>query len=435
MAEEKGIARIEVPAGGPAWWREARERAAARYREMGVPTTRQEEWRFTSLAPLAPIALAPARPAEAGSPRALLDLAPQAEGPRLVFANGRFRPELSSTGALPEGAVLANLGRALEAHPDLVRAHLGRLARAEDHPFVALNAALGEDGALLVLPAGAEIEDPIQVVWITDAPGASAATHPRLLLVAGEGARATVAEIFLGRGDPPYLTNAVAEVALADRARVEHYRIQDEAPGAFHLGSTHVEEGTEARYESHQLVLGSALARSEVRARLSGERGEIALTGLTMTSGRQHHDVLSLVEHAAPGCTTTESYKGILDGHARGVFVGRIRVLPGAQKTSAHQQSSSLLLSEEAVVNTMPQLEIFADDVKCGHGGTVGQLDEDALFYLRSRGLAPETARSLLIYAFASEMVERIRPAALRARVRDLVTARLPAAVRLREAA
>jgi Fe-S cluster assembly protein SufD len=435
VAAEKGVARIEVPAGGPAWRREARERAAARYRELGVPTTRQEEWRFTNLAPLAPIALAPARPAEPRAPRAVLDLAPPAEGPRLVFANGRYRADLSSTGALPRGTVLASLGRALEASPELVRPHLGRLARAEDHPFVALNAALGEDGAFLHLPAGTEIGDPIQVVWLTDAPGASAAAHPRLLLVAGEGARATISEIFVGRADEAYLTNAVAEVALADGARVEHYRLQDEAPDAFHLGSIHVEEGAEARFSSHQLALGSALARSEVRARLSGERGEIALTGLTMASGRQHLDILSLVEHAMPGCTTTESYKGILDGHARGVFAGRIRVLPGAQKTSAHQQSSSLLLSEDAVVDTMPQLEIFADDVKCGHGGTVGQLDENALFYLRSRGLAPEMAQSLLIYAFASEMVDLVRPAALRARVRDLVAARLPAGTRLREAA
>jgi Fe-S cluster assembly protein SufD len=434
-AGEQTTVRIDPPAVGPAFWREARERAAARYRAVGLPTPRQEEWRFTSLSPLAPIALAPSRPAGARDPRALLDRAPRAEGPRLVFANGRYRADLSSAGVLPRGAVLASLAEAAAVAPEAVRPHLGRLASAEAHPFVALNTALGEDGALLLLPPGSEVEDPIQVVWLSDAPGPAAASHPRLLVVAGEGARATVAEVFLGAADEGYLTNAVAEVTLGDGARVEHYRLQDEAPGAFHVGSTHVEQGAEARFSSHQLSLGAALARSEVRARLAGERGEIALTGLAMASGRQHLDTLSIVEHAVPSCTTTESYKGILDGHARGVFVGRIRVLPGAQKTSAYQQNSNLLLSEDAVIDTMPQLEIFADDVKCGHGGTVGQLDESALFYLRSRGLAPDLARSLLIYAFASEMVDLVRPEALRARVRELVSARLPAGARLREAA
>jgi Fe-S cluster assembly protein SufD len=435
VAAEPTTARIEPPAAGPPFWREARERAAERYRALGLPTSRQEEWRFTSVAPLAPIALAPARPADAREPRALLDLAPRADGPRLVFANGRYRADLSSTGALPRGAVLASLAEVALADPETVRPHLGRLAGAERHPFVALNTALGEDGALLILPPGAEIEDPIQVIWLTGAPGAGAASHPRLLLLAGAGARASVAEVFVGSAAEAYLTNAVAEVDLGDGARVEHYRLQAEAPGAFHLGSVHVEQGAEARFSSHQLALGAALARTEVRARFAGERGEIALSGLTMGSGRQHLDTLSIVEHAVPGCTTTENYKGILDGHARGVFAGRIRVMPGAQKTSAYQQSSSLLLSEDAVVDTMPQLEIFADDVKCGHGGTVGQLDDGALFYLRSRGLAPELARSLLIYAFASEMVELVRPASLRARVRELVSSRLPAGARLLEAA
>jgi Fe-S cluster assembly protein SufD len=417
------------------WLRELRERGAERFRALGVPTTRQEEWRFTSLAALAPIALAPAAPAESRRAGELLALAPRAEGPRLVFANGRFRADLSSPGALPRGAVLASLAELVRTAPDLVRPNLGRLARPEAHPFVALNAALGEDGAVLVLPAGAVVEEPIQVVWLSDAPGPSAASHPRLVVVAGEGARADVAEVFAGRAEEPYLTNAVAEISLADGARIAHTRVQDEAAGAFHLGVTHVEAGAEASFSTHQLALGSALARTEVRARLGGERADLALTGLYMGSGRQHLDNLSLVEHAVPSCKTVENYKGILDGHARGVFAGRIRVMPGAQKTSAYQQNSNLLLSDDAVVDTMPQLEIFADDVKCGHGGSVGQLDENALFYLRSRGLETAAARGLLIYAFASEMVDLVRAPALRARVRELVAARLPPGARLLEAA
>jgi Fe-S cluster assembly protein SufD len=433
-AAEQTVARLVPPAAGPAWLREGRERAAARFRAVGVPTSRQEEWRFTNLAPVAPIALAPAAPAQSSDARALLDLAPRAEGPRLVFANGRHRPDLSDAAALPGGAVLSSLAEAVERAPELVRASLGRLARADAHPFVALNEALGEDGAFLWLPAGAVVGEPIQILWLSDAPGAGAAAHPRLLVVAGEGASATVAEVFAGRAAEPYLTNAVAELSLAAGARVEHYRLQDEAPGAYHLGVTHVEEGAGARFSTHQLALGAALARSEVHARLAGERAEIALTGLYMGAGRQHLDNLSLVDHAVPGCTTTENYKGILDGHARGVFAGKIRVLAGAQKTKAHQQNSNLLLSDDAVVDTMPQLEIFADDVKCGHGGTVGQLDEASLFYLRSRGLDLAAARGLLIYAFAAEMVDLVRPPALRERVKALVAARLPAGARVPEA-
>jgi Fe-S cluster assembly protein SufD len=419
----------------PGWLRAAREAAAERFRAVGLPTSREEAWRFTQLAPLAPIALEPATPADAPAPGVLLARAPPAEGPRLVFANGRLRPELSTPGALPRGAALLGLAAAARDLPDRVRPHLGRLARAEDHPFVALNTARFEDGAFLLLPDGAVVEEPIQVVWLTDGPGPSAAAHPRLLVVAGEGARATVAEVFLGRTEIPYLTNAVAEIAVGDGAQLEHYRLQAEDPRAFHVGVLHVEEGARARFSTHQLALGAALARSEVHARLGGEGGELALTGLYMGAGRQHLDNVSVVEHAKPGCTTLESYKGILDGHARGVFTGRIRVLPGAQKTNAHQQNSNLLLSEEAVVDTMPQLEIFADDVKCGHGGTVGQLDETALFYLRSRGVEPAAARSLLIYAFASEMVDRVRPAGLRARAREWVAARLPGGERLLETA
>ncbi len=418
----------------PAWLRDGREHAWSRFRALGLPTTRHEDWRFTNLSPLAPLVAEPARPAEARDPRALLALAPRPEGPRLVFANGRYRADLSSRGALPAGVVLAPLAEAARDLPEQVRPHLGRLAPVEDNAFAALNGALAEDGAFLSVPAGVSVEDPIQIVWLSDAPGASVAS-PRLLVVAGEGARAIVAEVFVGRGDDAWLVNAVAEVVAGDGARIEHYRVQDEGPRAFHVALLASEQGAGSRLVAHQLALGAALARNEVHARLAGEGGELALSGLYMGAGRQLLDNLSVVEHAVPRCTTRENYKGILDGHARGVFSGRIRVMPGAQKTQAYQMNSNLLLSDDAVVDTKPQLEIFADDVKCGHGGTVGQIDDAALFYLRSRGLAEAQAKGLLVYAFASEMVDLVGPAALRARVKDLVGARLPAGARLLEAA
>ncbi len=422
--------------GEPPWLREIRDRGLARFRELGLPTRKHEDWKYTSLAALAPILAVPSVAAAPRDPGGLLDRAARPEGARLVFANGRHRPELSSRGALPKGAILAPLSEAIAEAPEVVRPHLGRLARADgDQVFAALNAALFEDGAFLYLPAGAIVEEPIHVVWLSDAPGPASIVTPRFLAVAGEGARATVGETFLGAGREAYLVNAVEEIVLGDGARIDHYRLQDEAPAAFHVAALHVEEGAEARLGAHQLALGAGLARSEVRARLGGEGGEISLSGLYMASGAQLLDNVSLVEHAVPRCTTTENYKGILDGKARGVFSGRIRVMPGAQKTKAYQMNSNLLLSDDAVVDTRPQLEIFADDVKCGHGGTVGQIDEEALFYLRSRGLDAAQARSLLIYAFASEMVDLVRPAALRARARDLVAARLPAGARLLEAA
>ena len=420
----------------PPWLREARARGLARFGELGLPTRKHEEWKYTNLSALAPLLAAPVAPAEAPRAGALLVGAPRGGGPRLVFANGRYRADLSAPGALPAGAIVAPLAEALAQAPERVRPHLGRLAPAGgEHAFAALNAALFEDGAFVWLPPGARVEEAIEIVWLSDAPGASAVVSPRLLLVAGEGVAAAVAEIFLGDGAGTYLVNAVAEAVLGEGARVDHVRLQAEGGGALHLAALHAEQAAGARLAAHQLALGAALGRSEARVRLAGEGGEVALSGLYMASGAQLLDNVSLVEHAAPRCTTSENYKGILDGKARGIFSGRIRVMPGAQKTQAYQMNSNLLLSEDAVVDTRPQLEIFADDVKCGHGGTVGQIDDTALFYLRSRGLDLAQARALLIYAFAAEMVDLVRPAALRAGARDLVAARLPVGARLLEAA
>jgi Fe-S cluster assembly protein SufD len=432
---EKSLLRTFAPPGRePPWLAEARRTALGRFEALGLPTTRHEDWRFTSLAGLAPLELGRGGPEGASGAAALLAGGAPPDGARLVFVNGRFRADLSSHAGLPRGAVLAPLAEALESAPDLVRPHLGRLARPDDQAFVAANAALFEDGAFLHLPANAQLDVPVALVHVADVAAPSAA-HPRTLVVAGEGSRATVEEIFLGGAGPSYLTNAVTEIVLADGASIEHVRLQAEGPSAFHVSAVHAEQGAGSSLAAHAFTLGAKLSRAEIRARLAGEGAKIAANGLYMAAGDQLVDNFSWVEHAVPRCTTTESYKGILDGKARGVFSGRIRVLPGAQKTVAHQMNSNLLLSDDAVVDTKPQLEIFADDVKCGHGGTVGQLDEAALFYLRSRGLGEAEARSLLVWAFASEMVGLVGTPSLRARAKDLVAARLPAGVRLLEAA
>ena len=306
----------------------------------------------------------------------------------------------------------------------------------EGHAFAALNTAVFEDGAALLWPERASLVDPVELVFVTVAAGAEpVAVAPRVLVVAGAGSDLTVAESHLGLAEGPTLTAAVTEVVVEEGARVDHYRIQDEAPRTYHLGALASRQAVETRFATHAIAVGAALSRSEVRAVLAGEGGEARVNGLYLAAGRQVVDNLSLIEHARPRCLSRETFKGVLDGESRAVFGGRIRVLEGAQKSDAYQLNSNLLLSEGAEVDTKPQLEILADDVKCGHGGTVGQLDEDALFYLRSRGIARDRARSLLIYAFAGEMVDLVRPPALRDRVARLVAARLPEGDRILEAA
>jgi len=435
QAEEGLIAAFVHDSREARWLADLRGGALARFAALRLPTARHEDWRFTSLAGLAPLPLARAPEGDLARARALLARGPAAEdGARLVFVNGRFCAELSAGGSLPQGIVLSSLAEALRRWPDEVRPHLGRLARPDALAFVAANAALFEDGAFLKLPAGAALDAPIALVFLSDGPAAAAA-HPRTLLVAGEGARATVQEWFLGPEGAAYLTNAVTELVLADGAEVEHVRLQVEGDAAFHVSSVHAEQGAGSRLVAHAFTLGARLSRAETYARLGGEGARVAANGLYMADGQRLVDNFSWIEHAVPRCTTEETYKGILDGKSRGVFSGRIRVMPGAQKTVARQMNSNLLLSDDAIVDTKPQLEIFADDVKCGHGGTVGQLDETALFYLRSRGVPEADAKSLLVWAFASEMVGLVGPPSVRARAKNLVAARLPAGARLLEAA
>ncbi len=432
---EETLAAAAERAAAPPFGGEARRAALGRFAALGLPNARMEEWRHTSLSAIAPIAFAPADPLAPLAPAALERLAGPAEGARLVFVNGRYRKALSSPGRLPAGAFAGSLAAARAERPAVVEPHLGRLAAFEAHALAALNTASAEDGALVHLPEGTSAAGPIELLFVTVAGEGAAATHPRVLVVAGAGSEATVVESYAGAAGGPTLTNAVTEVVLGEGARLEHYRLQDEAPRAFHFGLLASEQGKDSRFSTHALSFGAALSRSEVKAVLAGEGGEARVNGLYMAAGSQVVDNHSIIEHARPRCQSRETFKGILDGAARGVFGGRIRVMPDAQKSDAYQLNSNLLLSDDAQVDTMPQLEIFADDVKCGHGGTVGQLDEEALFYLRSRGIDEGTARSLLIYAFASEMVALVRPPGLRDRIARLVTARLPHGEKLREAA
>jgi len=395
-------------AGEPRTLREKRQAAARRFAELGFPTTAEESWRSTSVAAIEKAALPVAGPVKVDAALADRARALAYEGcDLLVFVDGRHAPELSRLGALPDGSYAGSLATALGESPDRVTAALGRAVRFEDHAFAALNTALFADGAFVFLPRAAVLERPLQILYL--ASGAPVAAFPRTLIVAGEASQAAIVEHYAGPDGATYWTCAVSEVVAADQAIVDHYRVQREGDRAFHTMVQEVELGRGSSVASHAISLGAQLARHDVRARLAGEGGDAILNGLYMLSGSQLSDTHMLVEHEAAHCASHELYKGVLDGRSRGVFNGKIHVHPGAQKTDAKQTNRNLLLSREALANSNPQLEIYADDVKCTHGSTVGQLDADAIFYLRSRGIGVEAAKSLLTYAFASDIVERVK--------------------------
>jgi Fe-S cluster assembly protein SufD len=399
-----------------------RRKAIDHFAAVGFPTLRDEEWRFTSVAPLTRI---PFRLAESG-PGVGEDLAEQINrlgpGYRAVFVNGHFAPQLST------GGLAGSLAEYLHRHPDRVERHLGTLAGFDQSAFTALNTAFFGDGAFVSIPPGKEIAEPIHLVFVSTGRGEPAVAHPRNLIVAGRHSRATIVETYLGSPEDVYFTNAVTEIVLEEEAGIDHYKVQREGAQAFHVATQQVQQNRGSTLTSHLINLGGSLVRNDVNAVLAGQGCECTLNGLYLASGRQHVDNHTRIDHAKPHCASHELYKGILDGQAHGVFNGKIYVHQDAQKTDAKQTNKTLLLSEQAVINTKPQLEIFADDVKCTHGATVGQLDAEAVFYLRSRGIGQREARDLLTFAFANDILQRVRPEALRAELERALLAgrRLP---------
>jgi Fe-S cluster assembly protein SufD len=407
----------------PAWLKAARAAALERFLATGFPTTREEDWRFTSVAPIAraTFGAAPEGAAAAVSPRDVdASTFGAGEGPRLVFVDGRYAPRLSTAG----GAGGLEIRSLREVEPERLAA-LFRL----DPPgaFAALNTALFADGAFVSAPAGLIAPGPVHVAFFSTGGDAEpTASHPRLVVHAARGSQLTVVESYGGREGARYLTNAVAAIVAEDGAVVDHYKLQRESTSAWHVGTTIVRQGRSSAVSSHSFALGGAIARQDVDQAFEGEGGECVLNGLFMATGSQHLDTHTRIDHARPHCTSHELYKGILDGRARGVFVGRVLVRPGASKTDAQQTNKNLLLSREALVDSLPQLEILTDDVKCKHGSTTGQLDPSALFYLRSRGISEAAARSLLVYAFASDVVGRVKVKGLRAGLERHLQLHLP---------
>lgn len=380
--------------------------------QTGFPTPRDEAWRHTSVAPLLETPFAPVLSdgrreltAEQIAPFSFDGLG----GVQLVFVDGFYAPGLSSRPGLPGGAQADSLASVLEASPERVSEELSRHAAHKIHAFAALNTAFIRDGAFVFVPRGVAVEAPIHLLFISTAKDKATVSHPRTLVLAEDGSRVTLIETYAGIGHGAYFTNAVTEIAAGDHAVVDHYKLELESPEAFHIGVMQITQGRASNVSSHAISLGGRLVRNEARARLAGEGCEATLNGLYLLSDKQHVDNHTLLEHTEPNGSSHELYKGILTDASRAVFRGKIHVHQKAQKTNAYQSNQNLLLSEDARVNTKPQLEIYADDVRCSHGATVGQIDEDALFYLRARGIGEKRARQVLLQAFAGDILDRVK--------------------------
>jgi Fe-S cluster assembly protein SufD len=427
--------RFAKRAAGPAWLAALRRAGITRFGELGLPTLDHEDWRFTNVAPIARLPFRPALKPSGGVVAAQLEGFSFAKlpGVKLVFVNGHFAPGLSSAGNLPAGVKAGSLAAALTSDGAFLERHLGRYAQTADNGFAALNQAFFVDGGFVHVPAGTVVEAPIQFVYVSTATQSGTAFHPRNLVVAEANSKVTVLETYVSLGGESYFTNAVTELFVGDNARLEFVKFQDEAADAFHVAAFHGEFGRASNARVHSFALGARLSRNNIRTKLAGEGLECILNGLYLTRGEQLADHHMVVEHAQPHCASHEYFNGILDDKSKGVFHGRILVQQIAQKTDAKQTNKNLLLSDNATADTKPQLEIYADDVKCTHGATIGQLNDESIFYLRSRGIGPDTARQMLIHAFAGEIIERIQHEPAREALDKLVWDRLEANPHLAE--
>jgi Fe-S cluster assembly protein SufD len=421
-------ARQRLPGQDVAWLQQVREQAFEYFRQIGFPSIRDENWKYTNVRPIQKHAFR--LPAESCIGLVEEDLGEALltplESHRLVFVNGRYTPQLSKPGRLPNGVKLTSLVEAMKNSPQALESSLARLADAEANGFAALNTAFMDDGAVIWLEAGTVVEKPIYLLYVSTAQGEPTAFHIRNLVVAGKHSQATVIEGYISLGDSTYLNNVITEVLLEDNAAVQHYKLQQESLKAYHVATLQVQQQRDSRFGSHSVSTGGALVRNDINSVLDAEGANCELNGLYIVSGRQHVDFHTLIDHKKPHGTSQEFYKGVLGGRSRAVFNGQVHVHQNAQKTDAAQSNSNLLLSPDAEVDTKPQLEIYADDVKCSHGATVGQLDEQMLFYLLSRGIEEDVARGMLTYGFAHDVVERMGIELLRSRVEKILNKKLP---------
>jgi Fe-S cluster assembly protein SufD len=426
-AEQVRQVRDGLPAELPEWLAGRRRGAAQRFADAGFPDPRQEEWKYTNVRPIATKPFEHTKVDVPVSPEVLAGLGFEGlDAYRMVFVDGRFRAGLSDLEGLPEGAVVSSLSGMLAADSTRLEPLLGTLAHDRFSSFAAANMAFMSDGAVILLGKGVHLERPVHLLLIGSAGSPATWNHPRILVQAAEGADATIVEHYIDLEGANGFTNAVTELRAEAGARVRHYLVQDHADSAYHIGSVFVQQRRDSRVTSHNINLGGRLVRHDLNIDLTEPGSEVELNGLFLVGGRQHVDTHTRVHHSSPHTTSREQYRGIGQGHGRGVFKGRVLVERGAQKTDAQQHSANLLLSPHAEIDTKPELEIYADDVKCAHGATVGQLDETSLYYLRSRGIDAEAARGMLVFAFADEVLERMELESVRTSIERRLAARLP---------
>ncbi len=428
VADMKGLylARFEQSADGADWFSPIRQAAMKRFMELGFPTTKHEEWRFTNVASVANTAYEPAT--KAGDQVLLADIKPYLlkDELRLVFVNGELSEPLSSLDDLPDGLQISNLVKSMQSHRSMIECHLGVHASFEDEAFVALNTALFDEGALIHIAADCVVEKPIHVVFLTLPNQTPTVIFPRMLVVAEANSQVSLIESYVGLQSGSYFNCSVTEVSAGENAVVDHYRLIREGDRASHMGTYQVHQDRSSQVSAMTMTMSGQLVRNNLGTVLDGEGAHGELNGLYVTHGDQHVDNHLSVDHAKPHCDSREYFKGILDDKSRGVFSGRIMVRVDAQQTDAKQTNKSLLLSRDAQVESKPQLEIFADDVKCTHGATIGQVSDEAVFYLRSRGISESAAKSLLVFAFAKEVIDMVKIPTLKNHLEAELFRRLP---------
>ena len=424
-AEHYREVSTDLPGQSLPWLRSLRTEAEVDFATRGFPSPREEEWRYTNVTPIEKKRFAPVSPADdtASVAQAIIQRHRLTDAWSLVFVDGIYSPSQSRLAGVPGNAVIHPVAEALERCPEKVRAILQQVADKETHGFVAFTTAYFRDGAFIALPDHLVLEKPLQILHVsTQAEGLSVRRH---LVSLGAHAQATVIETCAGENETGYLTASVTEIDLAANAHLHHYKLQSEGARSYHFGGIYAAQKATSRFRQHHAAFGGLMARTEIHSDL-GQAAECDLDGLFLASGRRHLDTHTILRHNAPRTVSREAYRGIASERGRGVFSGRIVVGKQAQKTDAEMNNRNLLLSDDAEIDSKPQLEIHADDVKCAHGVTVGQLSAESIFYLRSRGIDEASARNMLTFAFANEMVEKIQHEGHRRQVRDALLANLP---------
>lgn len=402
-----------------------RKDAIRKFAELTFPTQKDEEWKYTNISSLLKHNFSPASFKENVSSETISKyLFDKMEHSLLVFVNGNFSPELSKLIDIPKGVVIGSLAEEIKNNNPIVKKHLGNYAKDENYFFTTLSSAFTKDGAFIYVPDGKVVEDPIHIMFLTKSRSEKILTHPRNLFIAGKNSQVTIIEHYVSDDDGIYFTNAVTEIAADENAIVDHIKLQEESNKAFHIARMEVDQERSSNFSSHLISHGAEISRNDFNARFNDEGGECMLNGLFMIDDEQLFDAHTMIDHAKPHCSSHEHYKGILQDKSKGVFNGKVMVRPDAQKTNAFQENNTILLSDNSVMNTKPQLEIFADDVKCSHGATIGKLNDEAKFYLKSRGIGEDAATAILIHAFASDVITSIKIPALRDYLEEIITKR-----------